>query len=68
MRLPYVTADLILAVRLAKGDRLPEPSRLSELDLPLINVDPSAASAPLRVALALDCLQGVISMQVGAFA
>ncbi len=68
VRLPHVTADLVLAVRLALGDRLPEPSRLSELDLPLINVDPSAASAPLRIAMALDCLQGRAAMQVGAFA
>ncbi len=68
MRLPYVSAGLILAVRLARGDRLPEPSHLAELDLPLIDIDPSAASAPLRVAMAMDCLQGKVSMQVGAFA
>lgn len=68
VRLPHVAATLVLAVRLARGERLPEPARLSELDLPLIDIDPACVSAPLRVAMALDCLQGKMVMQSGAFA
>ncbi len=68
LRLPFVEAELMLAVRLAPAKRLPEPARLSELDLPVINIDPAGASAPLRVAMALDCLQGRVEMRVGAFA
>jgi HPr kinase/phosphorylase len=67
VRLPHVTADLVLAIRLKPGERLPAPARLSGLDLPLINLDPAAASAPLRVAMALDCLQGKVPMHTGAF-
>jgi HPr kinase/phosphorylase len=68
VRLPHVTAELALAVRLSPGDRLPEPATLAEFGLPLINIDPRRPSAPLRVALALDCLQGRAALQVGAFA
>ena len=67
VRLPHVTADLVLAIRLEPGERLPEPARVADLDLPLINLDPAAASAPLRVAMALDCLQGKLPMHAGAF-
>ncbi len=67
VRLPHTTATLVLAVRLATGPRMPEPMRLPDLDLPLINIDAGAASAPLRVALALDCLQGRVPMTAGAF-
>jgi HPr kinase/phosphorylase len=68
IRLDYVTARLVLAVDLSAGDRLPGPRRYTDLDLPLINLDASAASAPQRVALALDCLQGKVSLVAGAFA
>jgi HPr kinase/phosphorylase len=67
-RFPYTDATLMLAVNLAPGPRLPEPKRLPDIDLCVINLDPGAASAPLRVALALDCLQGKIAMTAGAFA
>jgi HPr kinase/phosphorylase len=73
-RLPHTDADLVLAVQLAAGPRLPEPSRLAKMDrlpnidLPVVNIDPWAASAPLRVALALDCLQGKVAHVAGAFA
>ena len=68
VRLPYTEATLVLAVELTPGARSPEPKRLPDLDLCVINLDPGAASAPLRVALALDCLQGKIAMKAGAFA
>lgn len=68
VRLPWRKAPLVLAARLAPDARLPEPSRLPDLDLPVINIDPSAASAPQRIALALDCLQGKIPMLAGALA
>jgi HPr kinase/phosphorylase len=68
VRLPHVTARLVLAVRLGPAERLPQPSRLPDLDLPVINLDAGAAAAPHIVALALDCLQGKIPLVAGAFA
>jgi HPr kinase/phosphorylase len=73
VRLPHVSARLVLAVELLAGmagmnARLPEPRHYPDLDLPLISVDPGAASAPDRIALALDCLQGNVPLLVGAFA
>jgi HPr kinase/phosphorylase len=68
IRLPHVAARLVLAVELSQGERLPEPRRFPDLDLPLISVDAGAASAPQRIALALDCLQGKIPLVAGAFA
>jgi HPr kinase/phosphorylase len=67
VRFAHVTATLRLAVRLGPGPRLPEPERLRDLDLPVINIDPRAASAPLRVALALDCVVGHRTLVTGAF-
>ena len=66
IRLPFVSARLVLAVTLAAGERLPMPQRYDDLDLPLISLDARAASAPQRVALALDCLQGKIPLVAGA--
>ncbi len=68
VRLPHTSAMLRLAVRLTAGDRLPAPERLPDLDLPVVHIDAGAASAPLRVALALDCLLGQIPLVAGAFA
>jgi HPr kinase/phosphorylase len=68
VRLDCVSAKLVLAVELSAGERLPAPRRYADLDLPLINLDASAASAPQRIALALDCLQGKIPLVAGAFA
>jgi len=68
IQLPWAAARLVLAVQLVQGERMPSPARLPDLDLPLINLDPAAASAALRIALALDCLAGKITMHAGAFA
>lgn len=71
VRFPWRDCALVLAVKLSRSaaelPRLPEPSRLQDLDLPVLYLNPGAASAPLRVALALDCLQGLREMKVGAF-
>ncbi len=67
VRLPHLAADLVLAVQLGVSNRLPEPARFPDLDLPMITLDASAASAPKRIALALDCLQGRIHLVAGAF-
>jgi len=69
-RLPYVTETrLALVVELAAPEaRLPMPARHRELDLPLVRIDPRAASAPQRVVLALDCALGRVSQVAGAFA
>lgn len=70
VRLPSVdTARLALVVELV-GDatRLPMPGRHAKLDLPQIRLDPWAASAPDRVALALDCALGKVTQVAGAFA
>ena len=48
--------------------RLPVPQRHAALDLPLVRIDAGAASAPERVALALDGALGRVSQVAGAFA
>jgi HPr kinase/phosphorylase len=69
LRLPYATrARLALAVALGPSERLPEVGRHPELGLPLVYVEPAAASAPERVALALDCALGRVRQIAGAFA
>jgi HPr kinase/phosphorylase len=70
VRLPYVkSARLALAVELGpQAERLPVPRRHPALDLPLITLDPQAASAPDCVALALDCALGRVTQVAGAFA
>jgi HPr kinase/phosphorylase len=68
VRVPYTQATLVLAVELGRGERLPFTRRLPDLDLPVVSVDPTVASAPLRVALALDIVQGKMAMVAGAFA
>ena len=70
VRLPYLaSAPVMLAVDLAaRPVRLPVPARHAALDLPLIGLDPALPSAPERVAMALDCVQGRAVQMVGAFA
>ncbi len=70
VRLPCLTqARLALVVELAgRPDRLPVPIEHSELALPVVRIDAAAASAPDKVALALDCALGRISQVAGAFA
>jgi HPr kinase/phosphorylase len=69
-RLPYAaTARLVLVAELGVvAERLPAMGRHSGLDLPLIRVDAAAASAPERVAMALDCALGRVSQVAGVFA
>ncbi len=69
MHLPHrQQAALALVVALgAAPSRLPLPTRHSTLDLPQVCIDGSAASAPERVALALDCALGRITQHAGAF-
>ncbi len=69
MRLPHrhqVTLALVVALG-ALPERLPMPSRHAELGLPQIGIDGAAASAPERVAMALDCALGRVTQHVGAF-
>lgn len=71
VRLPSHTASARLALVAELGpaaERLPAPSRHTTFDLPVIRLDPTAASAPDRVALALDCALGRASQVAGAFA
>jgi HPr kinase/phosphorylase len=69
MRLPHrQQAALALVVALGNSpERLPSPSRHAALDLPQIRIDGAAASAPERVAMALDCALGRVTQHVGAF-
>ena len=68
-RLPYAPqARLALVVDLATlAPRLPMPERHAALDLPLVRIDAAAASAPERVALALDATLGRAGQVVGSF-
>jgi HPr kinase/phosphorylase len=70
VRLPYV-APVRLALAIALGpapERLPHPARHPALDLPLLTLDPTGASAAARVLLALDCACGRVPVLAGAFA
>jgi HPr kinase/phosphorylase len=70
VRMPYrAQARLALIVELGgRTDRLPMPRQHPELGLPIVHIDATAASAPERVALALDCALGRVSQVAGAFA
>lgn len=69
LRLPYAaTARVALAVELGEAERLPAPERHDTLDVPVVRVHAEAASAPERVALALDCALRRVSQVAGAFA
>jgi HPr kinase/phosphorylase len=70
VRLPYAaSARLALVVELSDAAmRLPLPGRHDTLDLPMARIDARAASAPDRVALALDCALGRVTQVCGAFA
>jgi HPr kinase/phosphorylase len=59
---------LVLAVDLSNpGERLPFPSVHPGLGLPLVHINPEAASAPLRVSRALDCALRRTTQVAGAF-
>jgi HPr kinase/phosphorylase len=70
VRLSYEKeARLALAVELTPDTtRMPVPARHPLLDLPLLRLDPSQASAPEKIALALDCVLGRTAQLAGAFA
>ena len=75
VRLPHAgSARLALVAELgfaelgAVPERLPLPNRHAAFDLPMIRLDPAAASAAERVILALDCALGRVSQMAGAFA
>jgi len=70
VRLPHVaSARLALVVELGTtAARLPAPVRDPALGLPLVHIDATAAAAPERVALALDCAIGRVAQVAGAFA
>ena len=60
--------DLALAVDLtALAPRLPQPERHAATGLPLVHIDAQAASAPIRVARALDCALGRTVQIAGSF-
>ncbi|APH58702.1 Hpr(ser) kinase [Granulibacter bethesdensis] len=61
-------AKLSLVVSLETEERLPSPRRDTDLDLPLIAINPRAASAPCRVEWALECALGRRASRAGAFA
>jgi HPr kinase/phosphorylase len=75
-RLPFLAeirlalvVDLAALPPLARSvARLPTPQRYPALDLPLVQIDAAAASAPERVALALDGALGRVGQVAGAFA
>ena len=69
LRLPHLPqARLALAVDLGSAaERLPCHARHPALGVPSIALDPFTASAAQRVALALDCAQGRLRQQAGAF-
>jgi HPr kinase/phosphorylase len=69
-RVPAVAfARLALAVELGSAaPRLPRPIRDERFGIPSIRLDAAAASAPERIALALECALGRVRQVAGAFA
>lgn len=66
---PTYPVPLRLVVELGpQPERLPQPARDTRFDLPLLRLDPTTASAPERVSLALDCAMGRVTQVAGAFA
>ncbi len=62
-------ARLALIVELGTPvERMPVPATHGVLGCPVVRIDATAASAPERVALALDCALGRVSQVAGAFA
>jgi HPr kinase/phosphorylase len=70
VRLPYLSdVKLRLVIALTdEPDRLPRPELHPVLGLPVVHLRADSASAPDRVALALDCALGRVSQIAGAFA
>jgi HPr kinase/phosphorylase len=75
VRLPHVApVRVALAVRLMPPsgrsfpERLPMPRTDAALGVPVLELDAAAASAPERVAMALDCATGRVAQLAGAFA
>jgi HPr kinase/phosphorylase len=70
VRLPYLSdVELKVVITLTGSpERLPLPELHPVLDLPVVRLFDAGASAPDRVALALDCALGLVTQHVGAFA
>ena len=69
VKLPHLaSAPVALAVALAAGERMPEPELYTPSGCPLVRIEPFAASAAQRVAVALDCALGRTRAIAGAFA
>jgi HPr kinase/phosphorylase len=69
VRLPYrPSARLALVIQLdGRAERMPMPEQHPALRVPIVRIDAASASAPDRVALALDCALGRVSQVAGAF-
>lgn len=69
LRLVHATqARVALAIALSnRSERLPEPQFHPDLGVPLVTIDPEAASATARVSRALDCALGLTPQITGAF-
>jgi len=70
IRLPYLSdVKLNVVITLTEQpERLPQPERHAALGLPMVRIHANSASAPDRVALALDCALGRVTQHAGAFA
>ncbi|MGH7043255.1 MAG: HPr kinase/phosphorylase [Acetobacteraceae bacterium] len=73
VRLDHVApVRVVLAMELAPPDappeRLPRARGSARFGVPVVAIDPRAASAPELVALALDCALGRVAQVAGAFA
>jgi HPr kinase/phosphorylase len=70
VRLPCLSnVKLNLVIDLSdQSERLPRPERHELLNLPIVRLHAASASAPDRVALALDCALGRVTQHAGAFA
>ena len=65
--LPAVKLNLVISLT-DQPERLPRPEQHAALGLPVVRLNAAGASAPDRVALALDCALGRVTQHTGAFA
>lgn len=70
LRLPHLSGCRLALVVSLDGppERLPRPERHPALDLPMIRLDPTHASAAQRVDVALEAALGRLHSVAGAFA
>lgn len=64
---PSAALSLVVTLGSRHPARLPWPTLHTTLGVPQVGIDAAVASAPERIALALDCALGRVTQHAGAF-